>query len=74
MSEFQRAVDLINFMARKADCKNPPRISLSFDTPGDRARFEQEIKREMDPYQMSWGVPSWDMREFTLHGVKVRIL
>lgn len=74
MSEFTKAIDLINYVALKADCKNTPRVSLSFDTSGDRARFEQELKRELEPYQMSWGSQSWDMREFTLRGVKVRVL
>lgn len=76
MTSFKRAIDEIAMIARKADCKNVPRVSLSFDNEGDRARFEMEVRRELEAYMpvRTWGSGPYDMQELTLRGVRVRIL
>lgn len=43
MSLFLQSIEKIAFLARKADVRGTPRISISFDNEADEARFLREI-------------------------------
>lgn len=59
----------------KADVQGIPRISITFDTPCDKAFFEAEIKRELAAENLTYVTwPSFNFGEATIHGIKVRIL
>ncbi len=68
-----KSISEIIHVARKADCKEMPRVSISFNSMSDKARFEHEVKREFSHISLR-PVDSMSLSEFTVMGVKVRIL
>ncbi len=47
MSLFLQAIQNIAYLTRKSDVVGKPRISISFDTDADEARFLVELNRDI---------------------------
>ncbi len=73
MSLMLQALNKISYLARKADVVGTPRISITFDTPTDGARFEVELKRDMHHLHLPYK-SSLDVNVFVAYGIEVRIL
>ena len=74
MSLFLQAIEKIAFLARKADVAGTPRISITFDTDADEARFMVEINRDVNNTIHFKHHQIAKYEDFTIYGVNVRIL
>ena len=69
-----RAMAELKTLCDKADVRGIPRVSITFDSPRDKAFFEAEVKREQTSGNFTYIEGPWDFGETTIHGIKVRIL
>lgn len=68
-----QAITGIAYLARKADCKKMPRVSISFPSTEDRYRFEYELKRELKETSLDNHL-LMGVSELTISGVTVRLV
>lgn len=70
----ERAMFELAALAKKADVRNPIRVSISFATKQDHALFKGEIMREgVAANAVNWSSRR-DLDEFHMGGVEVRLL
>lgn len=68
-----QSIAALVYVAKKADCKDMPRVSISFTSVSDKARFEHEIKREFSELSLR-PIHSMNLSELTVMGIKVRVI
>lgn len=69
------AIHRIAELAAKSDVHGTPRVSISFDSPADAARFRAEAEREIKAAGLSMTYDGhMDLHNCKIHGVDVRIL
>lgn len=74
MSLFLKAMKEISQIARQADVQGEPRISLTFDTEVDKARFKIELERDINNVISMKYDKIINASEFKIYGISVRIL
>jgi len=74
MSLFLKAIQDIAQLVRQADVIGEPRISLTFDSEPDKARFRRELERDINNTLALRFDKIINASEFKIHGISVRIL
>ena len=74
LSLFLKALSEIRYLKEKADCHGNMRMSITFDNPSDKAKFELELKRDLGnivDYYMSHHINAGIIH---VYGIEVRVL
>lgn len=74
MSLFLKAMSELSQIAQKADVIGEPRLTLTFDTEADKARFKKELERDINNVIAMKYDKIINASEFLVYGIKVRIL